>query len=392
MHVPEASALLGRNTSPAPSAHGSINRASIDTFHEEQRPLVTIELPSPDARSRSVDDTSNRAATLVGVNSPGPLTPTQVPIIRQIPEKVDIGTWETSDLVLIWHDIDDSFDDDAVRRELGDSPLWSGVSQIYCVDMSLGDACYFRSARAAFSEKLNDYVVANTAATDRICGVQLDLPGLRRWKAAYETACDSLYTKDTFEDAALKRIQKGTTPRAGNGLDIYDALQYWAEDKKKNQFLRHGISNWPSGAGYLKPPTKWIPKATLTFLTACYGGLHATAWHFPFPSKNEQILWRLSALTIASTCFGFLLLAIASSVDGWRENHYFAILFSVDQWQENVYFGFSVWSLIFIVGCGFFTVFCLARLFIVLEVFISLRKLPLSAYDTPRWTTFLPHL
>src|SRR2546429_7147991 len=133
----------------------------------------------------------------------------------------------------------------------------------------------------------------------------------------------------------------GPTPRAGDGLDIYDALRYWAEDEK-NQFLRHGISNWPSGAGYLRPPRKWIPEATLTFLTACYGGLHATAWHFSFPSKNEQMLWRLSALTIASTCFGFLLVAL---------------LFSVDQWHENLYFGFNLWSLIFIAGCSFLTMF-----------------------------------
>jgi hypothetical protein len=366
----------GRDASLAPGAYDLIDRASVGTFHEEQRPLVTTGLPLPDARSRSIDDTSNRAATPVEANSPELLTPTQVRIIRRIPSTYEIGTWETTDLVLIWHGIDDSFDDDAVRRELRDCPLWSGVSRIYCVDRGLGDACYFRSAPAVFSETLNDYMVVNTAATDRICGVQLDLPGLRRWKAVYEAACDSLYTKDTFEDSALKRIEKGTTPHAGHGLDIYDACRYWAEDKSKNQFLRHGIPNWPSGAGYLRPPRKWIPKASLTFITACYASLHATAWHFSFPSKNEQILWRVSALTIASTCFAFLLCDILSSVDEWRENHYFT----------------SLWSLVLIVGCGFLTAYCFARFFIVLEAFISLRKLPLSAYDTPRWATLLPHL
>jgi hypothetical protein len=375
-HVPEASALLGRNASPAPDARGSIDRPSIGTFSEERRPFISMELPFSDARSHIVDDTSTRAATFVGVNSPGPSAPTQALIIRQMPSKYEIGTWEVTDLVLVWHDIDDSFDDDAVRRELGDCVLWSSVSRVYCVDRGLGDACYFRSAPAAFSEILNDCMVVNTAATDRICGVQLDLPGLRRWKEAYETACDSLYTGDTFEDSALKRIEKGITPRTGNGLDTYNALQYWADDKK-NQFLRHGISNWPSGVGYLRPPRKWIPKAALTFVTACYGGLHATAWYFPFPTKNEQILWRFSALTVAGTCFGFLLFTILSSVDKWSETHYFAPGF---------------WLLLLIAGGGFLTVYCLARFFIFLEAFISLRKLPLSAYDTPDWTKVLPHL
>lgn len=375
-HVPEASALLGRNASPASTTRGSIDRASIGTLNEEQWPPVSMELPLPDARSRIVDDTNNRPATFVGVNSPGPLAPAQVLIIRRMPSTYDIGTWETTDLVLVWHDIDHSFDDDAVRRELGDCALWSGVSRIYCVDRGLGDACYFSTAPAVFSETMNDYVVVNTAATDRICGVQLDLPGLCRWKAAYEVACDSLSTEDTFEDAALKRIEKGITARTGNGLDIYDALRYWADDEQ-NQFLRHGISNWPSGVGYLRPPMKWIPKATLIFVTACYGGLHATAWDFPFPTKNEQILWRASALTIAGTCFSFLLFANFSSAFEQRETGYFAS---------------GLWFLLLIACGGFLTMYCLARFFIVLEAFISLRKLPLSAYDTPHWATLLPHL
>src|SRR5436853_2270894 len=194
-------------------------------------------------------------------------------------------------------------------------------------------------------------------------------------ESGIRSACNSPYTKDTFEDAALKRIKTGTTPRAGNGLDIYDALRYWADDKK-NEFLVHNISNWPSGIGYLRPPRKWIPKAALTLATACYGGLHATAWYFPFPSKNEQMLWRVSALTIASTCLCFLL---------------FALLFSAGELRETDYFT-SALGLLTTTAGGFLTVYCLARFFLVLESFISLRKLPLSAYDTARWTTLLPHL
>jgi hypothetical protein len=375
MEIPETACLLDRNVSPVHGLHDLRNIASSDNSHEERDHIVNTEPPSPMARSLSFEDASKSAATLRGANSFGSLKPTQVPIFRQLPSKYEIGTWETTELALVWHDFDNSLDDDAVRHELGDCLLWSCVSRIYCVDRGLRDECYFRSAPATFSEMLNDYAVVNTAATDRICGVQLDLPGLRRWNAAYEVACDSLYTKDTFEEAALKKIEIGTTTLAGDGLNVYNALQYWEEDKDKNQFLRHGIPNWPSGAGYLKPPRKWIPKVTFALVTACYGALHAAAWHFSFPSRHEQILWRMSALTVASTCFFVFACFVFFFAHNWLEDNFIGYLY-----------------LLWIVGGGLAIVYCVARFFLVLEAFISLRKVPPSAYDTLRWTTLLPHL
>ena len=37
-------------------------------------------------------------------------------------------------------------------------------------------------------------------------------------------------------------------------------------------------------------------------------------------------------------------------------------------------------------------VFALARVYLVVEAFISLRSAPVGLYDTPEWTDFLPHL
>jgi hypothetical protein len=33
-----------------------------------------------------------------------------------------------------------------------------------------------------------------------------------------------------------------------------------------------------------------------------------------------------------------------------------------------------------------------ARFFLVVDAFVSLRKLPASAYDTPKWSSIIPHL
>jgi hypothetical protein len=45
-------------------------------------------------------------------------------------------------------------------------------------------------------------------------------------------------------------------------------------------------------------------------------------------------------------------------------------------------------SLCFI--CG--TAYIFARIFLVLEAFISIRQLPIAAYKTPDWTQLIPHL
>lgn len=39
--------------------------------------------------------------------------------------------------------------------------------------------------------------------------------------------------------------------------------------------------------------------------------------------------------------------------------------------------------------CGF-SLF-LARIFIVVEAFVSIRELPVEAYDTPQWSDVFPH-
>lgn len=37
-------------------------------------------------------------------------------------------------------------------------------------------------------------------------------------------------------------------------------------------------------------------------------------------------------------------------------------------------------------------VFAVARVYLVVEAFVSLRRAPVGLYDTPEWTDFLPHL
>ena len=52
-------------------------------------------------------------------------------------------------------------------------------------------------------------------------------------------------------------------------------------------------------------------------------------------------------------------------------------------WAESLVLGVVVFV------CGLSLM--LARVYIILEAFCSLRELPVSAYQTPEWTAVFPH-
>ncbi|KAI1370650.1 hypothetical protein F4677DRAFT_457693 [Hypoxylon crocopeplum] len=121
----------------------------------------------------------------------------------------------------------------------------------------------------------------------------------------------------------------------------------------------------------------------VTFSIAIFGAVHCVAWEFIFPNDIEQRLWQASSIVTAATIpTAFILLALHQYV--WR---WFCF--------EKTFAGFvksprSVISgnvIVFFFGISF----CIARLFILVEVFRSLAFLPPEAFATT-WANVLPHI
>jgi hypothetical protein len=124
------------------------------------------------------------------------------------------------------------------------------------------------------------------------------------------------------------------------------------------------------------------------FLSAVYAGAHASAWSSHFPSYMERWIWRGSCISIASA------IPILWSVFTGG-----AIVFEIlnimtynwASWQQDVlllplaYFGIGLLGAVLISYVS-------ARCFILVESFISMRSLPVGAYDTIEWTGFWPHV
>ena len=136
-------------------------------------------------------------------------------------------------------------------------------------------------------------------------------------------------------------------------------------------------------------------------ITMVYGALHFIGWNFSFPSHSEQILWRASCITIVATTLIFLV--CETYQDGhrlgrweeWyakifqRKQHKSGRVNTAEKIRRQAVF-IPVWEVILMLPMTI--IYTLARSYIVLEVFVSLRSLPLGAYDSVNWSSFIPHV
>jgi len=140
-----------------------------------------------------------------------------------------------------------------------------------------------------------------------------------------------------------------------------------------DHFIMENKQELVSLAKNLDPPyhadfyTDTLAFITLISLGVIYGGLHMVAWDAHFPSYAEQILWRVSALTITVSSPIYWIASLDCFID-----------------SEGVSGGFKVLLVLLVIF--------LPRLYLVTEAFISVRSLPVGAYQTVEWVEFLPHI
>jgi hypothetical protein len=103
----------------------------------------------------------------------------------------------------------------------------------------------------------------------------------------------------------------------------------------------------------------------LVLVSTVFGGIHCIGWSFDFPSHTEQLLWRISSISITGIPLG---LVVIDMILGHFE-HLLDILF-------------YLLCLLYIVS----------RVLLLVVSLTTLRSLPSSAFQTVEWTTFLPHV
>ncbi|KAK3359484.1 hypothetical protein B0T25DRAFT_448037 [Lasiosphaeria hispida] len=122
--------------------------------------------------------------------------------------------------------------------------------------------------------------------------------------------------------------------------------------------------------------TKLLLALVLT-LPAAYGGIHLAAINFQFPTYVESLLWKISSIYI------MVALPVLFPMGYLQREIWYVIQDPYDDIVEVVYALFGILALL-----GY----ALARSFLVVESFASLRAEPIGVYWTPAWLQMIPHI
>ena len=165
-----------------------------------------------------------------------------------------------------------------------------------------------------------------------------------------------------------------------------------ADTKKEVQCLREihpkelvteYSGNW-STEGLLSGVGGLVMGVVLWSASMAFGAVHAAAWNDYFPTSVEAWMWRSSSIYIVASGFLWSMINLCAKLSKPFDDRWNQMRLSSAPWINS--------TTLAIICFGFGAACAFARMFLVVEAFISLRRLPKAAYETPEWTQLIPHL
>ncbi|KAG2340543.1 hypothetical protein BDR05DRAFT_889777 [Suillus weaverae] len=125
------------------------------------------------------------------------------------------------------------------------------------------------------------------------------------------------------------------------------------------------------GSINLENSDKMVLQLAALLMATVFGSIHCMAWFFAFPTHQEQVLWRMSAVAITFTpwlCFPMKMNLNSESI------------------SKVVMFVYGMIRLVSVV------LYITARAVLLVLMFTTLCNLPPDAYKAVSWTSVVPHL
>ena len=162
-----------------------------------------------------------------------------------------------------------------------------------------------------------------------------------------------------------------------------ESLSDWPLSRRARNFAEvPALARYHSGAFKLIFSRDEVLAIILTGL--CYGGLHALAYGLPLRSRAETLCWQISCLTVA--CFGPFVATWPNLIllnNKWMPAVGTGVRWQLYRIRHELISGIEVAALV---------LYVLSRIFLVLEVFLSLPYVDPGVYQTPNWSTYFPHI
>lgn len=143
------------------------------------------------------------------------------------------------------------------------------------------------------------------------------------------------------------------------------------------------------------------PMFAASCTAALFGSIHCFGWMFAFPSRTEQLLWRISCITITSVpvLLGGVIISWEGWLEKWVKNWWAKVENQVPKplkmmWDAGLWLAFTIFVMIPAAILIFASpvLYILARVTLLILSLASLRSLPAEAFQTVQWTTFIPHV
>ncbi|MCJ1379112.1 hypothetical protein MMC17_002212 [Xylographa soralifera] len=124
-----------------------------------------------------------------------------------------------------------------------------------------------------------------------------------------------------------------------------------------------------SAIGFVLPAYNSLWRIRLLCLPIIFGAIKLAVWNLAFPTKLEVWLWRASALFCTLAPLLFACIYIIGKIWEYFEDEI------IDWLTPPV-----------------FALYACVRLYMIVELFLSLRMVPSSVYQTVEWSSFIPHI
>ncbi|KAK3936738.1 squalene epoxidase-domain-containing protein [Diplogelasinospora grovesii] len=139
---------------------------------------------------------------------------------------------------------------------------------------------------------------------------------------------------------------------------------------------------------YCPPPPTGTEATIIWVVSVVHAMIHVLGWWFPFPTEAEKIIWRSSSLTL------LVVMAVGGLVPVLSTRPWFDFTFSllwiwVREAKKNKSF-VRRWLFRMVVDFAYI-MYIIARVLIVVEMFIAFRAMPEDAYSDVDWTSWWPH-
>jgi squalene monooxygenase len=138
---------------------------------------------------------------------------------------------------------------------------------------------------------------------------------------------------------------------------------------------------------YSPPPPTGTEATIVWVVSVVHALIHVLGWWFPFATPIEAIIWRVSSLTL------LVVMAIGGvvpviSTQSWFDFSFSMLWIWVREAKKQTWVRKRLFSTVVDIA---YVLYIIARIFILVEIFLAFRAMPEDVYINPEWTWIWPH-